>query len=63
MCESTVVLLKNGNKEVIMEDVAKIFFSQEGVSLMDILGEKKTLEGVRMTEANLMNHELILEEI
>ncbi len=63
MCESTVVLLKNGNKEVIMEDVAKIFFSAEGVSLRDILGEKKRHEGARRTEANRVNHECISQEM
>jgi len=63
MCESTVVLLKNGQKEIIMEDVARIFFSPEGVKLMDIMGETTTVDNVKITEANLMDHELILEEI
>ncbi len=63
MCESTVVLIRNGIKEIIMEDVAKIKFSHGSVTLMDILGETRTVDNVKITEANLMDHELILEEI
>jgi len=63
MCESTVVLLKNGRKEIIMEDVARITFTPRGVTLMDILGETRTVDNVKITEANLMDHEMILEEI
>ena len=63
MCESTAVLLKNGKKETIMEDVARMLFRDNGVDLMDIMGEKKEIPNVRIIEANLMNHEIILEEI
>ena len=63
MCESTVVLQRNGKKEIIMEDVARILFTPGGVTLMDILGETTTVDNVKITEANLMDHELILEEI
>jgi hypothetical protein len=30
---------------------------------MDILGGTRTVDNVKITEANLMDHELILEEI
>jgi len=63
MCESTAVLLKDGKKETIMEDVARMVFRGTGVDLMDIMGEKKEISNVRIIEANLMNHEIILEEI
>ena len=63
MCESTVVLRKDGKKKTIMEDVAKIVFSDDGVVLSDILGEIKEIKGVKIVEANLINHELILEEV
>ena len=63
MCESTVVLLRNDRKEIIMEDVARILFSPGSVTLMDIMGETITVDKVKIIEANLMDHELILEEI
>ena len=63
MCESTVVLLKGGKRESVMEEVVKIIFSPESITLMDILGEKKELTGVKIIEANLISHEIILEEL
>lgn len=63
MCESTVVMQKNNTKETIMEDVAKIDFTTSGVTLMDIIGQVRELENVRIVEANLVNHEIVLEEI
>ncbi len=63
MCESTVVMKRAGGKDVIMPEVARIIIDGNDIVLRDILGERKELGGVRLIEANLMDHEIILEEI
>lgn len=63
MCESTVLIKKGAKKEIVMPDVARIIVEGVCITLWDILGERKELAGFRLTEANLMDHEIILEEI
>ncbi len=62
MCESTVVLRKGTTKEIVMEDVVKIEFTARGALLIDIMGVEKELEDVSITEANLLDHEVVFEE-
>ena len=63
MCESKVVVLRDGKKETLMEEAVKMIFSQGSVTLIDIIGLKKVVDGVKIKEANLVDHEMVLEEI
>jgi predicted RNA-binding protein len=44
-----------------MAEVARMTVAGNAITCFDILGERKTLEGVRIAEANLLKHEIILE--
>jgi predicted RNA-binding protein len=46
-----------------MAEVARITVAGDTITCFDTLGDRRTLEGVRMTEANLMKHEIILEPV
>jgi predicted RNA-binding protein len=60
MCESTVYLIEGGEKVTVMEEAAKVTVSGTSVVVANLSGERKTLEGVEFSEADLMRHEIIL---
>jgi predicted RNA-binding protein len=61
MCESAVYLVRGPTKDLVMAEVARMTVAGNAITCFDILGERKTLEGVRIAEANLLKHEIILE--
>ena len=61
MCESTVYLLKGSEKVLIMSEVARIIVNGDSVTCIDVLGERRVVTDARLTEANLLNHEIILK--
>jgi len=63
MCESAVYLVQGPTKDLVMAEVAKITVAGNTITCFDTMGERRTLEGVRMIEANLMKHEIILEPV
>jgi predicted RNA-binding protein len=63
MCESTVLLDKNGNLETIMENVTRIDVFPDKVVCLGILGEREEIADVMILEANLMEHKIILGKL
>lgn len=60
MCESAVYLVKGSEKALVMAEAARVLVSGNDVTCVDIAGERKTLHGVELSEANLVRHEIIL---
>ncbi len=60
MCESTVYLIRNGEKELIMENVTFAAVDGADVVLSGLLGESKTVKG-RITRIDSDRHEIIIE--
>ena len=63
MCESSVYLVLGPKKDLVMAEVARITVAGDTITCFDTLGDRRMLEGVRMIEANLMKHEIILEPV
>jgi len=63
MCESAVYLVRGLTKDLVMAEAARITVVGNTITCFDTLGERRTLEGVRITEANLIKHEIILEPV
>lgn len=63
MCESTLVMAKNGEKVVLMNDVARVLVSDTKLECFGILGTKKNFKKVRITEINLVDHTIVLQQI
>ncbi len=61
MCESAVYLLKGSEKVLVMSEAARIIVNGNSVTCIDALGERHVVADVRMTEANLLNHEILLK--
>ncbi len=63
MCESAVYLLKGSEKILVMSEAARILVNGNSITCVDVLGERHVVTAVRLTEANLLNHEIILKPI
>lgn len=59
-CESAVFLLKGSEKTLVMSEAARVLVNGDSVTCIDALGDRQIIKDVRMTEANLLNHEIIL---
>ncbi len=60
MCESSVLIEKEGERELLMEDVVHVEVDGEDIKLMGILGETQNAKG-RIKEINLMKHTIVIE--
>ncbi len=61
MCESAVYLLKGSEKVLVMQEAARVIVSGNSVTCIDGSGVRQVVADVRMTEANLLSHEIILK--
>jgi predicted RNA-binding protein len=61
MCEAAAYLLKNGQEELLLEDVDVIEPDGENLRLVNIFGEQKVLKA-GILSLNLVNHKVILVE-
>lgn len=62
MCEAKVFLVKEGNHELLMEDVVSIKPIDEGLSLVDIMGREKAV-AASIKEIKLLEHAVLLEPL
>lgn len=60
MCESSVYLLKDGKKTLVMEEAGRLQVLDGGVVCVSALGERLELADVEIADANLIKHEIVL---
>ena len=60
MCESAVYLVKGSDRTLVMPEAARIIVHDRGVTCVDTLGDRKEVPGARVSEANLVRHEILL---
>jgi predicted RNA-binding protein len=60
MCESTAYVLKNGEEEIILENVDYLENQDGQVKLVNLFGEEKVVDG-RVKSLSLVDHKIILE--
>ncbi len=61
MCEANVYLLKDGQEELIMEEVDIIRPEEGKYYLRSVMGEQKMIDG-QIKSISLVNHKIIMEE-
>lgn len=61
MCQSSAFLVKNGQEQLVMEDVSLVKPQGDELLLVGILGETKTVKA-KIKELQLMEHRILLEE-
>ena len=59
MCQATVYLLKDGQKEEVMREVTRLAPVQEGVQLQTFFDEPRIVHG-RVTEIDFLKHTVTL---
>jgi predicted RNA-binding protein len=59
MCESNVFLMKDGSKEVVMENVKILRPDDDGIYLENLFGEHLKLKP-RVKEMDLVDHRILL---
>lgn len=62
MCESKVYLLVGEEREHVMSDVVRMEVVDGGIKIYDIIGNENFIEGARVSYADLLSHEIILEK-
>jgi predicted RNA-binding protein len=62
MCESKVFLLSGDDREHVMSDVVRMEIVEGGVKVYDIIGNETFIEGARVSYADLLAHEIVLEK-
>lgn len=60
MCEAKVFFEQGGKKELVMKDVVSIKPVAEGLELIDLFGEKKTVKA-SFIELKLLDHVVLLK--
>lgn len=61
MCLSTVYIQTKGQRQKVMQDVAKMEFNNEGYLLIGLLGDQKMVKG-RIQKIDFVDdHSVILE--
>ncbi|MHC1567248.1 MAG: CooT family nickel-binding protein [Candidatus Syntropharchaeia archaeon] len=63
MCESRVILEKNGDKEVIMEEAMFVREIDGRVEIRNLFGETKNVENAKIFLIDMNTHEIYLESI
>ncbi len=60
MCESKVYRLRDGEEELIMEDVVRIEVEGDILKLYGLLGEAREIKG-RIVLLDLIGHKVVVE--
>lgn len=63
MCESSVFILKNGQEELVMENVDRLENHKGSVKIVNLFGEEKTLDAARVKTLSLLDHKIIIEPL
>ncbi len=63
MCESVVLLKEDKGISTIMPDAVAIVPVRGGLRCVNVLGETKDLDRVRLLEMDLLRHRVILERV
>jgi predicted RNA-binding protein len=63
MCESNVFLHTEDDITEFMQNVVKIEVFEDKVICINLLGDRKEVAGVQITEANLLEHRIVLGKL
>ena len=61
MCEAAAYIIKNGQEELLLQDVDVVEPDGENLRLVNIFGEQKVVKA-QIKSLNLVNHKVILVE-
>jgi predicted RNA-binding protein len=62
MCESSAILIKNGNEDVLLDNVDSFESDGDLIIFRNIFGEEKKIRG-RIKSISLIDHKIFIEEL
>jgi predicted RNA-binding protein len=63
MCESTIVIDDGENMEEVMKDVVKIYVDGDSINCIDITGDTKQFDNLRITMIDSLKHTIVLKKL
>ncbi|MBU0480179.1 MAG: CooT family nickel-binding protein [Proteobacteria bacterium] len=60
MCQMSVMLEKNGDPELIMENASRLEATDDGVTVTTLFEAPKTIPAVRVTRIDFLNGKVFL---
>ena len=63
MCESTIMIDRDGSLEEIMNDVIKVIVQNDKIFCIDISGSEKEFSDMFISEIDSMKHTIILKAV
>ncbi len=63
VCESAVYMLRGSERVMVMQEASRVLDLGREVVCIDLLGERITVPGARIAEANLSKHEILVKAI
>jgi predicted RNA-binding protein len=62
MCESNVYLYKDGNEQLILENVDFLENENDRIRMVDLFGEEQTIRA-KVKRLSLVDHKILLEPV
>ena len=62
MCESSVYLVEGSEKTLVMAEVARVVADGFTITCVNVLGERKAIQGAEIAETDLVRHEIVLRK-
>jgi len=60
MCQTAAYIVRDGEEELVLQDVISVVPSEGGVRLVNLFGEEKTVPG-RISQIDLLAHRVIIQ--
>ena len=61
MCESTAYIVEDGKEELLLENVEELNADENGIKLVNLFGDQKTVDG-RIKSISFLENKIILEK-
>ncbi len=61
MCQTVAYLLSDGKEVLLLEDVVSIVPGTDGIRMVNLFGEERTVQG-RIKQIDLLTHRVIITE-
>ena len=60
MCQTAAYIVRDGEEELVLQDVISVAPSEGSVRLVNLFGEEKTVQG-RIRQIDLLAHRVIIQ--
>ena len=60
MCQTSAYIMRDGQEELVLQDVISVTPEQGGIRMVNLFGEEKTVPG-RIRQIDLLAHRIIIQ--